>query len=1131
MLLFFLYLGFAHIGTAFSLLGDAVSPIWPAAGLAIFALYRWGLRLWPVVALSAFVSSWINSNLSVWVSLILAASSALEAVVGAWLLRRWIHSSAGFKYLVEPIAVVSACAAGATVSAAMGATALLQARVVSAEDFGSTIFTWWLGNLIGGLVLVPSLLAAAEPRTGRLGFLKDWPKRSNLILFGLLGIVAYLIVFQLAHLAHLMAVFPILLIVASFRGKLVLQLVSVLLCTVSIVSIYAGNPPFQATTPENLLNMQVFVLAMAISALMLGEFREVVQMRQPARILLGGWLICTLVVIAVQHSEARRDWDRFQDVLADAQRVIHFRTAAHEDVLRAAASLFVASGEASEEEWHSFVKSLDLVTRYAGMHGMSVAERVHHKDLKDFLARMRTIVAPDFKVYRARGVSQPRAPPEDYFIVKFVESLTKDFQVRGLDLGSDPRRRWAAEKARDSGNITLSERVDLHLKDPTPGFLLFLPVYRPGLPVSTVEERRRALWNWIVAPLVTQDFFASILAGALRGVEVAVFDSPELGPESLLYTSVERPSGTYQVVTPIEIGQRPMYLAWRRAPDFPSSRDKLGALVALVGTLMTLLVTAVVVNVQITRDRAHEIASQLTEEFRRSEERFRTLAGSAPIGICQFDPLGFCTYTNSAWQKISGQSLAASLGIGWLKVFTTRDRRTVRDLWRKYRRTEVPQQSLVLQVLLPEPPHRRWVRARLIDMRSRQGKRLGLVATIEDITSERMREAVLTLENAVDRYLLDPPQGHEFYTGLIRVITLTMNWGGGSYWESPDDAPGPELRVYWGDGGHRDRFYQVEEFTRSLLGGTGRAAYLPDKQERRFLLGFVVWTDDRVDGVFMFNTGASPESDPNLISVLEGIGLRIGHVVERRRSEALLKLKEAKMVAASKMASLGEMAGGIAHEINNPLAIIESSAYLISASLPEEAPFRMAHENSNRISQTVERIARIVRGLQTFARSGERDPLADVPIGDVVANTLELCRERFHNNHVQLRVKGPLTPHLYCREVQVSQVLLNLLNNAIDAVVGRPDAWTEIEIVDAGPQVELRVRDSGYGIPPDVARRIMEPFFTTKEIGKGTGLGLSISKGIVEDHGGVLYLDVTEKHTCFVVRLPHRAQKTDQVLA
>jgi signal transduction histidine kinase len=239
--------------------------------------------------------------------------------------------------------------------------------------------------------------------------------------------------------------------------------------------------------------------------------------------------------------------------------------------------------------------------------------------------------------------------------------------------------------------------------------------------------------------------------------------------------------------------------------------------------------------------------------------------------------------------------------------------------------------------------------------------------------------------------------------------------------------------------------------------------------------------------------------------------------------------KEIQMLHISKMSSLGEMSAGIAHEINNPLAIILGKAQHLKLMLAKDRPaFDAVMKGVEVIEQTSNRIARIVKGLQIFSRDGNRDSYEKKSIRDLIEDTVSFCHARFRSHGTELRIDPvPENLSIECQSTQISQVILNLLNNAFDAVQDLEEKWVRVEVVDQGERVEIRVSDSGNGIPPEIAKKILEPFFTTKEVGKGTGLGLSISLGIVKSHQGELKLDRSQPHTTFTVNLPkcHVPQK------
>ncbi len=242
---------------------------------------------------------------------------------------------------------------------------------------------------------------------------------------------------------------------------------------------------------------------------------------------------------------------------------------------------------------------------------------------------------------------------------------------------------------------------------------------------------------------------------------------------------------------------------------------------------------------------------------------------------------------------------------------------------------------------------------------------------------------------------------------------------------------------------------------------------------------------------------------------------------DKKTSEKLIEEQKIRLVTSGKMTALGEMAGGIAHEINTPLAIITSAANQVSELL-DESPLQTEKIKSKvkKIDSTALRIAQIVRGLRIFSRDSTNDPWVDASLQQMISDTVALCSEKFKNNGIQINIDIPQDCFVSCVPTQISQVILNLLNNAFDAVSNLPEKWVKFELQRSHSAVKLIFTDSGNGLDKSVQEKLMQPFFTTKEFGKGTGLGLSISKGIVESFRGKLYYDPKCKNTCFIVELP-----------
>jgi C4-dicarboxylate-specific signal transduction histidine kinase len=230
---------------------------------------------------------------------------------------------------------------------------------------------------------------------------------------------------------------------------------------------------------------------------------------------------------------------------------------------------------------------------------------------------------------------------------------------------------------------------------------------------------------------------------------------------------------------------------------------------------------------------------------------------------------------------------------------------------------------------------------------------------------------------------------------------------------------------------------------------------------------------------------------------------------------------QAKAVQSSKLAVLGELAAGVAHEINNPLMILTSVTFVVQKHL-EQNKYDQLPEKLEKIQSTITRISRIVNGLRTYARDGENDPMMPVNIEDVILESLELCVESIRYQNIEITFENKLqTPAVInCRDTQISQVLLNLISNAKDAVLPLKEKWIKIVLSNQDNHIILQVIDSGNGISKDIRDQIFQPFFTTKDVGNGTGLGLSISNEIIKNHQGKLYIDDSLPHTCFVITLP-----------
>ena len=240
---------------------------------------------------------------------------------------------------------------------------------------------------------------------------------------------------------------------------------------------------------------------------------------------------------------------------------------------------------------------------------------------------------------------------------------------------------------------------------------------------------------------------------------------------------------------------------------------------------------------------------------------------------------------------------------------------------------------------------------------------------------------------------------------------------------------------------------------------------------------------------------------------------------------------EQQLIQASKMATLGEMATGVAHELNQPLSVIKTASSFFIKKITKKEPLEdeILFKMLQKIDSNVDRTTRIINHMRQFARKSDMD-LVKIQLNEVLQQAFEIFSQ-------QLKLRGIAVvweiekelPMIIADPSRLEQVFINLLLNARDAIEER---WGSVEIEKADKRIILKtsydaqhviceICDTGVGVPQAMADKIFEPFFTSKEVGKGTGLGLSISYGIIKDCGGSIQVIPNKTAgACFALKFP-----------
>ncbi len=422
----------------------------------------------------------------------------------------------------------------------------------------------------------------------------------------------------------------------------------------------------------------------------------------------------------------------------------------------------------------------------------------------------------------------------------------------------------------------------------------------------------------------------------------------------------------------------------------------------------------------------------------------------------------------------------------------------------------------------------RFVRSQGVVVRDESGRPRRVFGTVQDITERKRAEHRLLAQHRVTEILAEAATLGEATPKILRAVCECLVWDVGALWRNDREAGVLCCVEVW----HKESIEvpQFEAASREStfkpgIGLPGRVwfsrepAYISDvvhdsnfprapiaaREALHAAFGFPILLGGEVLGVMEFFSHEIRQPDRDLLDMMATIGSQIGQFIERKQAEDALHHAQAELAHVTRVATLGEMTASIAHEINQPLAAVVNNAtaclhWLAAQNLEEarqSAEFVIA--DGHRAGEIIDRI----RALAKKAPSRR----AWVDVNETILEVIALARSEVHSNGVSLRTRlGDELPLILGDRIQLQQVVLNLMINAIEAMSGISDAPRELLISSAkddSQSVLVAVRDSGPGLHPGSLDRLFHAFYTTKP--QGMGMGLTISRSIVEAHGGRLW--------------------------
>jgi PAS domain S-box-containing protein len=491
---------------------------------------------------------------------------------------------------------------------------------------------------------------------------------------------------------------------------------------------------------------------------------------------------------------------------------------------------------------------------------------------------------------------------------------------------------------------------------------------------------------------------------------------------------------------------------------------------------------------------------QMIEDLRRSEERYRTVLEEMEEAYYELNLAGNLTFFNDALVRKGGRSREELMGMGYKKYTPAKDLERVYKAFNQVYKTGKPLKGIPLQVIRDDGTIIS-SEDTILPLRNKVGEIIGFRGVSHDVTERlQMMEA---LRRSEERYRTMLDEMEEAYY----EVDLTGNF------------------TFFSDALCRQLGYSREE----IMGLSYRVYTPPENAKKVFEVYNTVYRTGEPLKSFASSQikkdGTRVYTEDSIFPLRDEEGKIIGFrgisrdVTDRKQRDEERKQLEQKAQFASRLASVGELASGVAHEINNPLTAVIGYAHLLLDRKDIPADIKRDVEV---INEGAQRVAGIIKKLLVFARQTKPERTY-VDVNEIINTTLELRAYSLQSNNIKVILQlNPELPMTVADPGQLQQVFLNLIMNA----------ETEVKLVHGGGKLSIRTeqigdnirvsfKDNGLGIAKENLERIFNPFFTTRKVGQGTGLGLSVCHGIVTEHKGRIWAESQlGKGASFIVELP-----------
>ena len=792
-------------------------------------------------------------------------------------------------------------------------------------------------------------------------------------------------------------------------------------------------------------------------------------------------------------------------------------------ILHGGDALFTASVSVGRKNWQAYVENLHAEQNVPGMQGLGFAQVIPADQLAAHVAKIRSEGFPDYTV-------KPPGERTIYTSIIYLEPFRdRNLRAFGYDMYTEPVRRAAMDQARDTGEAALSGKVELVQEtgtDVQAGLLMYVPVYRKGAPISTVEQRRSALVGWTYSPYRMNDLMTGILADWFnlegKNISLAIYDGREATPASLLFASqpgstADVPSLFYQQRT-IDFNGHQWLLAFDHTTPL-SAIDFAPAWAVLAGGLaLSALLFGLMRSVTNTQANVARIAEGLTFDIRQAEEKIRLLLNSAAEAIYGIDMNGDCTFCNDAclrllsyrhpdellgknmhWQIHGKHADGTHFPVEECRIF---------QAFNKGERMHVDDEVLWRSDGTCFPAEY-WSYPQI-----RDGKVVGAVITFLDITGRKQAEEALQSNEELLRLITSSAQD---------AIIMLDEAGNINFWNEAAEKIfgyaraeiiGHNLLTMLVPQSFREAHFRGYQHFQK----TGQGAFLGKTQELAGLR-----KDGREFPIELALSGVQVRGAWHSIGIVRDI-------TGRKQAEQKLQALNVALERASKTKS--EFLAAMSHEIRTPMNGVIGMVDILSQTSLKDYQLEMI----DTIQDSAFSLLSIIDDILDFSKiEAGKLVIEYVPtaIADVIEKSCIMLDQLAAKKEVELLLFiDPALPATVLSDAhRLRQIVVNLANNAIKFSSGqlRPGRVSvQVWLVERGVAqavVEIRVTDNGIGMTQEAQAGLFTPFTQadvsmTRRFG-GTGLGLAIVHDLVQLMGGEITVQSTPgQGSTFTVQLP-----------